>query len=121
MNNSPNASEVKELSLREQIEQYTRYWYWFVLAVIIALVGAKIYLRYSTPFYQSQAQVIIKDDKSGGGPAELAAFSDIGFFSNFKTNNIDNELAIFNSKRIISEVVKETVQQQIWFPDSFLK
>ena len=107
MNNSPNASEVKELSLREQIEQYTRYWYWFVLAVIIALVGAKIYLRYSTPFYQSQAQVIIKDDKSGGGPAELAAFSDIGFFSNFNTNNIDNELAIFNSKRIISEVVKE--------------
>jgi tyrosine-protein kinase Etk/Wzc len=105
---SPNLSENKEKSLRELVEQYTRFWYLFMLGVIIAVVAAFIYLRYSTPLYLSKATVIVKDEKSGGGPAELAAFSDYGgFFSKFNSSNIENELAIFKSKRIITEVVKE--------------
>lgn len=103
----PNGNiELREQNLREIIEQYTRYWYWFILGLIIALVGAFIYLRYSTKFYESRATVIIKDERSGGGPAELAALSELGgFFSRFNTSKVENELAIFNSKRIISEAV----------------
>jgi capsular exopolysaccharide synthesis family protein len=100
--------DVKEKSLRELLEQYAKYWFWFVLGVLIALTCAFLYLRYTTPSYQSNATVIIKDDKSGGGPAELAAFGELGgFFSKFNNSKIENELAIFNSKRIISDVVKE--------------
>ncbi|QNJ98937.1 GumC family protein [Constantimarinum furrinae] len=105
---SPNLSENKEKTLRELLEQYTRYWYLFALGVTIAIVAAFIYLRYSTPLYLSKATVIVKDEKSGGGPAELAAFSDYGgFFSKFNNSNIENELAIFKSKRIVTEVIRE--------------
>ena len=108
MSQTTDHSEFKEKSLRESLEQYARYWIWFVLGVLLALTGAFLYLRYTTPSYQSNAKVIIKDDKSGGGPAELAAFAELGgFFSKFNNSKIENELAIFNSKRIISEVVKE--------------
>ncbi len=103
-----NPSHQNEVSIRELLDQYVRYWYLFVLGVIVMLVGAVIYLRYTTVLYQSKATVIIKDEKSGGGAAELAAFSDLGGFLNrFSNSKIENELAIFNSRRIIKEVVKE--------------
>ncbi len=94
-------------SLKELLITYLRRWYWFVLGVIIALSVAVIYLRYTTKLYRSQATVIVKDDKSGGA-GEMAAFSEMGgFFSRFQNNRIENELAIFRSKRLITEVVKK--------------
>ncbi|KJJ38832.1 GumC family protein [Aequorivita vladivostokensis] len=107
MNDNLKNQEAEELSLREMIEQYTRYWYFFVIGVLIALVLAFLYLRYTPQLYQSKATIIIKDEKTQS-PLEMAAFSQFGsFLSRFKTNQIDNELAIFNSKRLISETVKE--------------
>ncbi len=100
--------ESKELPLREIVEQYTRYWYLFVLGIIIALLLAFIYLRYTTALYQTRATIIIKDEKSASSPMEMAAFSQFGgLLSRFNTSKIDNELAIFNSKRIISKTVEE--------------
>lgn len=105
--NNPN-TDIKEKSLREILDQYTRYWAWFVLGVVISLSGMMIYLRYTTPLYLSKATVIIKDEKSGGVPDELQAFSELGgFFTRFGRSNLENELSIFNSKRIISNVVDE--------------
>jgi len=107
MNENRSTPETDEISLRELIEQYTRYWYLFVIGIVTALVVAFIYLRYAPQLYQSKATIIIKDEKSQS-PLEMAAFSQFGgFLSRFKNNQIDNELAIFNSKRIISEAVKE--------------
>ncbi|MBE9490022.1 MAG: polysaccharide biosynthesis tyrosine autokinase [Bacteroidetes bacterium] len=108
MNQVVDTSENKELSLKELIQQYTKYWVWFVLAVLIAFIGAYVYLRYTTASYESRATVIIKDEKSGGGPTELAAFAEFGrFFSKFGNNKIENELAVFRSRRIISNAIKE--------------
>ncbi|HNP67009.1 MAG TPA: polysaccharide biosynthesis tyrosine autokinase [Aequorivita sp.] len=107
MNENPKIQESDELSLRELIDQYTQYWYLFVIGVLIALVLAFLYLRYTPQLYQSKATIIIKDEKTQS-PLEMAAFSQFGsFLSRFKNNQIDNELAIFNSKRLISETVKE--------------
>jgi len=104
---SQNNQETDELSLRELIEQYSRYWYLFAIGVVTALVIAFIYLRYAPQLYQSKATIIIKDEKSQS-PLEMAAFSQFGgFLSRFKSNQIDNELAIFNSKRIISNAVEQ--------------
>lgn len=96
----------RDTSIRELFEGYLRYWYLFVLGVALAITGAYLYLRYTTALYQSQATIIIKDDKSGSG-LELSAFSDLGgLFTKYNNNKIENELAIFKSKRIISEAIK---------------
>ncbi|MBZ0327472.1 MAG: polysaccharide biosynthesis tyrosine autokinase [Altibacter sp.] len=100
-------TESNDTSLRELVERYTRYWFWFVLGIVVAMVLSYLYLRYTTPSYQTNATVIVKDEKSGGGPSELAAFADLGSFFSKYNSRIENELAIFNSKRIIAEVVKE--------------
>jgi capsular exopolysaccharide synthesis family protein len=107
MNNSNMQQQEKEQSLREILDQYTRFWFLFILGVIIAVIGAFIYLRYTTSFYMSSATVIIKDEKSGGGATELAAFSDLGGFLNrYGNSKIENELAVFRSKRIIRNAVE---------------
>ncbi len=67
-----NDSSQQEKSLREILEEYLKYWYVFVLTGIIALVLAFTYLRYSTVYYETTASIIIKDEKSGGVPEELA-------------------------------------------------
>lgn len=115
MNNLPQPYQEKEQSLRDIVDQYTRYWYLFALGVVLAIVGAFIYLRYSTTYYMSTATVIIKDEKSGGGAAELAAFSDLGNFLNrYGSSKIENELAVFRSKRIIREAL-ETLDLNITY------
>ncbi len=103
-----NTQETKEVPIRELIEQYTKYWYLFVLGVLIALTVAFFYLRYSTSLYQSQATIIIKDEKNGGNPLDMLGFSQFGsFLSKFSNGKIDNEVVIFNSKRIMTKTVKE--------------
>ncbi|MFC7357399.1 GumC family protein [Jejudonia soesokkakensis] len=97
--------ETKETPLRDSISQYTRYWFWFLLSLVLAAMIAGIYLHYTTPVYQSQATVIIKEDKNGG-LGELSAFANLSFFSKFN-NKIENELSIFRSNRIISQVIEK--------------
>jgi len=108
MTNNPINNQTEDISFRELIEQYTRFWYFFVLGVIIAFILAFVYLRYSTELFESKATIIIKDDKNANNPVEMAAFAQFGsFLSKFSSSQINNELAIFNSKYIISEAIKE--------------
>lgn len=103
----PIYTNEHELSIREMVDKYTRFWYVFAFGLVVSLVLASIYLRYSTSLYHTQATVIIKDEKDGDGIAELAAFSDLGgLLRRFGNNKIENELAIFNSRRIIKEAIK---------------
>ncbi len=107
MSNFSQNQHQNEPSLREVIDRYIRYWYLFVLGVIVAVAATMVYLRYTTTYYMSTATVIIKDDRSASNSGELAAFSELGSFLNrFGDNKIENELAVFRSKRIIKEAVK---------------
>ncbi len=100
-------AKEKETSLKDIISPYTRYWYLFILGIIIAAGLAYVYLYYSTSLYRSQGTVIIKDERSGEGSAELAALSGLGnFISRYQSNRIENEIAIFTSKRIIKSTIE---------------
>ena len=107
-NNKKSFKENENILLREIIVKYARYWYWFLFGLLLALVGAYVYLRYTTPKYLNKATVLIKEDNDAGLSGELASivkFTSIS--SRLTTGKMENELAIFRSKRIISEVVKE--------------
>ncbi|MGJ8665828.1 MAG: GumC family protein [Patiriisocius sp.] len=106
MNMISQQKEVKETSIKDLISQYTKYWYFFLFAVIIALVGAFLYLRYAERIYQTTSTIIIKDEKKGG-PAELAAFSELSYFQNAFSSNINSELVLLKSKTLIAKAVKE--------------
>lgn len=99
-------SESSETTLNDLIRPYLRKWLWFVLGVLIAIVIASLYLRYSTPIYVAKATIIIKDEGQEGPLAELASISTVNNLSSLKGKGVEAELSIFNSKRVISEVIK---------------
>ena len=97
---------IQEPTLREQIEQYSRYWPWFVLFVILSLAISFLYLRYATPVYQTVATILIKDEKNSA-VSELAAFQDLGLIGSLNQSGFENEMQILKSKSLTERVVKE--------------
>ena len=94
-------------NLNEVIGQYTRHWKWFVLAIIVALIGVQIYLRYATPIYSSQASILLKNESVGSSFSELSALEDLGFFSGRSSKKLFDELEILKSRRLMEQVVSE--------------
>ena len=87
----------QSLNIREEIEKYVFYWKWFLLGVIIAIISAFLYLRYTASIYNATATILIKDNKKAGISKELAAFEDLGIIGGGSSNNTDNEIEIVGS------------------------
>lgn len=93
-----------DVNIQEQLEKYIVHWKWFALAIILSLLVAYIFLRYSTPLYKATSTIIVKDDKKGGAASEFAAFSDKGLLGSGK-NNVDNEIEILKSRTLVEKTV----------------
>ena len=89
------------------IFKYLIYWPWFVVSIILFLALGYLYIRKSTPVYQVNASVLIKEDNSRGGFSNaknpLGSLSGMGLIS--MTNNFDNEIEILNSRTLMKKVV----------------
>lgn len=96
----------EKTDLQATFFKYIIRWPWFVASIIICLLGAWLYLRYTTPVYNISATIIIKDEKKGGkGSSSMTAFEDLGILSS--SQNIDNEIEILRSKSLAKDVVNE--------------
>lgn len=78
-------------------------WYWFALSIVLCLLCAWLYLRYTSPIYQRSATVLVKDSRKGGS-AEVTAFSDI---MGLGRRSVDNEVHILQSRRLMEQVVNK--------------
>lgn len=101
---SNNIEADDTTNIRAEIEKYLIHWKWFVLGGFLAVTIAFLYLRYVTPQFNASAVILIKDDKKSGASAELAVFEDLGLGTSGK--NIDNEIEIIKSRKIIGDVIK---------------
>ncbi len=93
------------LNIRAELEKYLRKWKYFVLGVIVSLLIAGLYLRYTTPLYKASATILIKDNKKSGISAELEAFKDLGIVGGGSSNNPENEIEILKSRKVIESVI----------------
>jgi tyrosine-protein kinase Etk/Wzc len=97
----PQAKDLKRI-----LQQYSRFWYLFVLGASIGLGLAFLYLKYyAVPQYMTYGTMLIKDDKSGQNLSNADAFADLSTFKS--SRNIDNEIEILKSASIMDRVVKE--------------
>lgn len=99
-----NKYEAQSPGLREQIQQYIKYWPWFVICVVIALILAQVFLRYTAPIYQTVATILIKDDRNSN-LSEMAIFKDLGMTTNI-SSGFENEIEILKSRNLTRRVVK---------------
>ncbi|MBR6980289.1 MAG: polysaccharide biosynthesis tyrosine autokinase [Prevotella sp.] len=101
-----NTEEVSFFNFNQLFQTFILNWQWFALSLIIALGITAIYLRYTTPRYQSSAKMLIKDEdnntRSRGG---LLNAANLGVISN--TEGIDNEMEILSSYTLAADVVRD--------------
>ncbi len=101
------AEAQEEISLKEQLNQYLRYWPWFVVFVILTVFLGFLYLRYTNNSYETQATILIKDTKNSE-LSEIAAFQDMGLGDvGLSKSEFENEIEILKSKRLTRQVVEE--------------
>ena len=80
------------------------YWYWYVTAILAALVCAFLYARYTSPVYKATAKMLIKvDDQSGYTKGRQAGLS--GFVNT--VNQMGNEFEILKSNGLAKDVVTD--------------
>lgn len=94
--------ETEEVSVADIFYKYVSYWTLFLLLLVIFMAGAWIYLRYNVPVYETNATLLIKDDKNNNPGTDLMDALDL--FGSQK--NVENEVEVLQSKTLMQEVVK---------------
>ncbi|HEY0680481.1 MAG TPA: polysaccharide biosynthesis tyrosine autokinase [Chitinophagaceae bacterium] len=89
------------LSPREFILRYLKYLPWIILSLALALVFAKIKLRYAVPVYKAEARLLIKREAPGRGNDR---FDEI--FSGSSIQNVFNEMELLKSRPLAARVAK---------------
>lgn len=100
------SEEENKVDLREVITKYLRHWYWFLISLLVLIAAAFLYLRITPPVYQVQSALLIREDKgsSGGADLENDILSQLNLFG--ANANVDNEMAIIQSRSLIEQVVR---------------
>ena len=80
--------ETKQVDLSKLTAKYFSFWKWFAASMVLCLIIAFIYLKFTLSGYEVTTSILLKDDQKGGGTAEINAFKDMGLFT--QKNNVDN-------------------------------
>lgn len=102
-NREVNGAKTHKFGVHDFIRLILPHWYWYLVSLIIFIGGAWLYLRMTPPEYMRTATVLVKDSRKGSG-TEVTAFSDI--MGGIGRRSVDNEIHIFESRRLMESVVK---------------
>lgn len=118
--NTSRSSQTREpKDLRAELEKYLRYWPWFIFSMLIAVVIANIYFRYTSNSYLTSASILIKDE-TNSSTSQLAMFQDLGLSDRFSAN-LENEIEMLRSRNLINRVVSELQLNIRYFNDGRVK
>ena len=84
--------------ITDLIKPYLNRWYWFMLGGLLSIILAYIYIRYTTPIFNSYTTVLIKDSENNS-TGDLTMLKDLTGMGSMGTNRIDNEIEVFKSKK----------------------
>lgn len=85
--------------------KYLSFWKWFLVSLVICIIIAFIYVRYTLPVYNVQTSVLFQDSRRGSGSSAMGAFDGMGLIT--QRNNVENEMEMLGSALIAEKVVRE--------------
>ena len=94
------AVKKKKLNIKKEVFKYLRYWYWILLSMLLCFVGAKIYLRYTTPQYLSKTSLQFPQSKSKTAESLADLANGAG-----RADELQGEATAIVSKPILAKVV----------------
>ncbi len=103
--------EEETIDIKQAITKYLRYWPWFVLSILIFIMASFLYLRYTAKIYETTAKIKILDEGKGLNlPMEDLLF-------NSSNVNLENEIEILTSYRILEKVEKELQLSHVFYEE----
>ncbi|WP_432709921.1 GumC family protein [Pedobacter sp.] len=102
-----------------QVVKYAKYWYLFLLALMISLGCAWLYLQITVSKYKVTSTLLVQDDSKGDGLLKGTAFSDLNMFRTSKS--VDDEMEVMRSRDLIYKVLKDLKMNVNYFHNLPLK
>lgn len=105
-NDNKTISEIESegFNLKQTISVYTKQWKWFLASILLFLLGAFIYLRYTTPQYAAYSKILITSDYDGSSGA--GAFKDLSIFVEKEEAAVEDEIQVITSRKFMRNIVK---------------
>lgn len=98
-----------------EIFKYLRYWYLFLISVLVCFIGVKYYLNHTVPIYESVSSIKIVDDSKNTFTLPTNGMT---FFGKPKVN-LDNEIENLSSHRILEKVTRKLKLQTQYFKTGY--
>lgn len=111
-----DSSKTNTFNLREFLEKYLYHWKWFILGLIVAMMGAFLYLRYDTPKFKVEATILVYNKENESGRPEISAFRDLGIEGN-TNSNLGTEMGILRSRDLTKQVVSKLGLNKMYYRD----
>ncbi|MEM9052619.1 MAG: polysaccharide biosynthesis tyrosine autokinase [Bacteroidota bacterium] len=98
--NKPDRAQ-RDFDLKSLFFRYLKYWFWFPLSLVFALVIAKYYNWYKNPVYAVTAKLLVKDENV----AKDQFLKQLDVESPAK--NLENEIEILRSHSLLAKTLNE--------------
>jgi tyrosine-protein kinase Etk/Wzc len=111
-----------DVDLKGIVNKITDNWYWLISSVLICLLGAYFYGRYTPPMYKINARVYVNDDqKKGSGGTGAGALMDLGELIGSQSS-VENEVEILKTPDLMEDVVRKMKLNVVYSKrNSFIK
>ena len=106
LNQFSDDSFDESTNIRSLVEKYLSQIKWFFISLLIFILLAFLFIRYSIPQYSVNASILIKEKEKGSSFDNFSSFEDLGLF-NMGNNDLENEVQILKSRRLMTQVVEE--------------
>ncbi len=104
-NTPPTAQQEEQIiDFSAFVRKYKRYWWLFLLSLIVCFTLAFVYLKYATRVYNVKSVVLVaqEDNSAGAGANLLKSMKLMG-----QGSKVDDEMIVFSSQELCTQVVKQ--------------
>src|SRR4249920_3388623 len=98
--NQSGNKDLGSLSIKDLFFKYIRFLPVFLVSVALFLLGAYLYLRYTTPIYRVTGTIIFKQEDQGRGGGKFESI-----FNAKNVSDVQSEIEILKSQALMEKVV----------------
>ncbi len=116
-----SSNDDSTLELRQLMQKYVQHWYWFVLAIIISLILATTYLKFSVNKYKTQTTIQLQNSSSSLFSSQMSGLDPLNLMSSGTDKKIEDQIQILSSIKLISQTIDELGIQTEYYKKNKLK
>jgi len=118
---NPNYNEMQmeqSVDIKALFFKFLSYWYLFFITIMLAMLTAFLFNKYTEPVYKIKTTVLITEDRNGLNGAQ----SLLGFGNVTNTQKLQNQIGILRSRSLVARTLKSlNFNVSIYNEDNFIK